>query len=323
MVWRFEPGEDLQKAFRRAAAEEIARIRESLSGVSEDKNAAIHSARQGFKRLRALTRLAKPQLGEGFERENLRWRDAGRLLSGARDTTVLLQTFDKLIADCGGKVPADGVRRLRSRVAKRGPRNGRGALDVEQVEDALRILDDAEHAVSSLRWPKTIQSLAGGLKQGQRRLRRKWRKASESSEADALHAWRKCVKDQAAQLRLFRRVLTGSLRDRRNEEKETAELLGGEHDLWLLNERLGEMTLPPALAVTRDVLCAEIGGHRDKLRRAAFEKGEPFSSEKPKAFAATVRDAWVKASKRKPKKKLARHRRASERTRPGLTSPAP
>ena len=323
MAWRFEPGDDLQNAFRRAAAEEIARVRASLSDTEADRNAAIHSARQGFKRLRALTRLAKPQLGDSFETESRRWRDAGRLLSGSRDTTVLLQTFDKLIADCGGKVPADGVRRLRSRLAKPRVRNGGGGAHDGQVEGALRSLEDARNAVSALRWPRTTRTLTRGLKQGQRRLRRKWKNACETGEADALHAWRKCVKDQAAQLRLFRRVLSGGLRDRRNEEKETAELLGSEHDLWLLNERLGEMTLPPALAGTRDVLCGEIRAHRERLRRQACEKGESFSSVKPKTFAATVCDSWVKASKRRPPKKRARRQRVNGRARPGVTSPAP
>ena len=95
MTWRFEPGEGLQNAFRRVAAEEIARVRSSLGAPDADRNAVIHEARQGFKRLRGLTRLAKPQLGADFDAENRRWRDAGRLLSGSRDITVLLETFDK------------------------------------------------------------------------------------------------------------------------------------------------------------------------------------------------------------------------------------
>jgi CHAD domain-containing protein len=320
MAWRFEPAEGLQRAFRRTALEEIARVRDSLRTADDDRNGAIHSARQGFKRLRALMRLAKPQLGADFDAENRRWRDAGRLLSGSRDTTVLLQTFDTLIADCGGKVSADSVGRLRSRVAKSGAANG-DAHEDEQVDGALCVLDDAERAVAKLRWPNTARALKRGLKQCQRRLRRKWKKARETGEADALHAWRKCVKDQAAQLRLFRRALNSGLRDRRNDEKQTAELLGAEHDLWLLRERLGEMTLPQALAGTRDILREEIEAHRDRLRREAFEKGKPFSSERPKAFAAAVGGAWMKASKRKPTKraKQGRANNAAQKT----ISPAP
>jgi CHAD domain-containing protein len=317
MAWRFEPGEGLRNAFRRVASEEIARVRAGLSDPDADRNAAIHSARQGFKRLRALTRLARPQLGADFEAENRRWRDAGRLLSGSRDTTVLLQTFDQLIADCGGKVPANSVARFRSRLAK----GANGAADQsDQVQKVLGMLDDAEQAVATLHWPGSARTLVRGLHKSQARLRRKWRGAQDAGDAHALHSWRKCVKDQAAQLRLFRRVLRDGLRDRRNDEKQTGEILGKEHDLWLLSERLGEMTLPQGLAQARDVLRKEIEKYRDQLKDEAFDKGEAFSAEKPKPFAKAISDAWL-PSKRKANKK--RSKRSGGAARLRAISPTP
>lgn len=322
MAWRFEPGECLQDGFRRVAAEEIARVRSGLSNPGTDRNAVIHEARQGFKRLRALTRLARPQLGADFDAENRRWRDAGRLLSGSRDTTVLLETFDKLVADGGAKVSPADVGRMRSRLAATGAPNG-AAEQNDHVQETLSLLEDAEQGVANLKWPSSARTLVQGLHNGQARLRRKWKTAHETGEADALHSWRKCVKDQAAQLRLFRRVAHNGLRGRRSEEKQAAEILGDEHDLWLLGERLAEMTLPQRLARTRDLLREEIEKHRDKLRREAFEKGEAFSSEKPKSFATAIVEAWVKASKRKARKKRGRDRRAEGAARIGATSPAP
>jgi CHAD domain-containing protein len=321
MTWRFEPGERLQNEFHRVAAEEIARVRTGLGDPGADKNAAIHSARQGFKRLRALTRLGKTQLDADFEAENRRWRDAGRLLSGSRDTTVLLETFDKLVADGGAKLSPGDTARLRSRLAATGAPNG-VAEQNDHMQEALQLLDDAEQRVASLHWPSSTRALVRGLHKGQARLRRKWRKAHETGAADALHSWRKCVKDQAAQLRLFRRVVHNGLRDRRNEEKQAAEILGEEHDLWLLGDRLAGITLPQGAARTRDMLRDEIEKQRDKLRREAFKKGETFSSEKPKSFARAIGEAWGKASKRKAGKKR-KARRANGATRVSAISPAP
>ena len=71
------------------------------------------------------------------------------------------------------------------------------------------------------------------------------------------------------------------------------------------------------------MLREEIGKHRDKLRREAFEKGETFSSEKPKSFAKAIGEAWVKASKRKVRKKRGKARRANGAARASATSPAP
>ena len=54
MAWRFEPGEGVRSAFRRVSAEEIAKVRSGLTGPEDNRDKAIHEARQGFKRLRAL-----------------------------------------------------------------------------------------------------------------------------------------------------------------------------------------------------------------------------------------------------------------------------
>jgi hypothetical protein len=131
------------------------------------------------------------------------------------------------------------------------------------------------------------------------------------------------VKDQAAQLRLLRAALDKELRARREDEKQTAELLGNDHDLWILHERLGAMSLPQRLARTREILGREIQVRREQLQREAFEMGEAFCSVRPNAFAAAVGAAWGKASRRKSKQERAGRRRGGGAGRRGATSPMP
>lgn len=297
MAWRFEPGEDLQSAFRRVSAEEIAKVRSGLTASEVNRDRSIHEARQGFKRLRALVRLAEPPLAADFADENRRWRDAGRLLSGSRDTTVLLQCFDRLVADGGAHAEGDGIGCLRQQIAANG--TGDGAAHVEEnVRQVLAILDAAESSIAGLNWPEGKGALLRGFHRGQKRLRKDWKAAREDVEPDALHSWRKRIKDQAAQLRLFRGLMPAGLRTRRNDEKETAELLGDEHDLWLLAERLQSASIPAELAGLRDRLSEEIGRRRSDLQRQAFRKGGEFSAEKPRAFARAIGAAWDKAARR-------------------------
>lgn len=301
MAWRFEPGEGLRKAFRRVSAEEIAKVRAGLRGPEAERDKAIYEARQSFKRLRALVRLAKPPLGSDFAAENRRWRDAGRLLSGSRDTTVLLQSFDKLLGDRAERFKAQAVKRLRSRITK--TKAGNGADDIEEkLHQVLLLLDEAEASVADLDWPNSRDALLHGFHRAQKRLRRDWKKACKDPLPEALHSWRKRVKDQAAQLRLFRRVVPPAFRARIADEKETAELLGNEHDLWLLSERLRADPMPSDLAGIRDLLLDEIEKRRAALRQEAFKKGDDFSSQKAKAFADAIGAAWDKASKRKARK---------------------
>ena len=297
MAWRFEPGEGLGAAFRRVATEEIAKVRAGLADPAKDRAKAIHEARQGFKRLRALLRLAEPSLGRAFSDENRLWRDAGRQLSGPRDRTVLLESFDKVVSGCRGGLPERDLERLRSHIAANGadPR----AFDVDaHVLIVLGLLDDADQRVAGLEWPADPRALAKGLKRSQSRLRRNWKTARKATEPAALHDWRKRVKDQSAQLRLFRGVAPPGLRSRHSVEKRAAELLGEEHDFWLLEERLSVGSCPADAVAARDVLLGEIGGRRRTLRNEAFKLGKDFSSQKPKAFARELTFAWEKTSAR-------------------------
>ncbi len=59
---------------------------------------AIHETRKALKRLRALVRLLREELGEQqFKREHAILRDAARRLAGARDAEVMVGTLDALL----------------------------------------------------------------------------------------------------------------------------------------------------------------------------------------------------------------------------------
>lgn len=294
MAWRFEPGENLGDAFRRVAAEEVGKIRAALCNDS-DRAKGVHEARQGFKRLRALLRLARPSLGARFDEENRVWRDAGRQLSGSRDRTVMLETFDRIAADCA--LPAGDADRLRAHLAGNGSDDGSAGVEAN-VREVLAMTDDTARRLAALPWPEDADALAKGLKRGQARLRKAWRNARETEEPMALHDWRKRVKDQAAHLRLLRGAAPSALRARHGEEKKAAELLGEEHDHWLLAERLWVARVPASLSAVRDQLLVAVGERRDALRKEAFKLGKGFSAQKPKALARELTAAWEKASAR-------------------------
>jgi len=306
MAWRFEPGEKLEDALRRVAIEEIARARAGLVGQDDGRARAVHEARQGFKRLRALARLARPALGPLFAEENARWRDLGKLLSGLRDRHVLLESFEGAVAGFGDALRADAVEHLRKRLRlETAPAEADGSA---KEAEALRRLEIAEKDMATLGWPKNATALLAGLKDSQKRLRKSWKAARKISKPEVLHRWRKRVKDQAAQLRLFRGVEHEALIARRADAKQTAEYLGEEHDLWILTDSLRAQECPAEVAATRDALVDAIEKRRAELRKKAFALGETFASQQPKAFADSVGAAWANGSavKRKPSRKPGR-----------------
>ena len=100
------------------------------------------------------------------------------------------------------------------------------------------------------------------------------------------------MKDQAAQLRLFRRVMPSSFRKRISAEKETAELPGDEHDLCLCPQRLRACRAPASRGSASR--CAPHGDRAATKRPCAQRRsasGERFSSEKAKDLVRKISEA--------------------------------
>jgi len=295
MAWRFEPGEPLAEAFRRVASEEVSKVEAGVKAKDADGARTTHEARQSFKRLRALLRLARPALGDGFEGESHRWREAGRRLAALRDGTILRETFDRVVADSGDGLPASEIAMLRAEIV-----HGRAAADAAESSRILRsVLSDlrgAKRRLATLNWPETFDDLGRGLRASQSRLRKSQRRARRDRTPEALHHWRKRVKDQSAQLRLLRIVAPQEAKARREIQKQVAELLGDEHDLCLLAERLSGVAAPPAVEPVRTRLLEAVKKRRKALRLRAFKAAKEASCEKPKAFAALLTGGWRDAS---------------------------
>jgi len=295
VTWRVQPEEDLGASLRRVALEEIAKVRADLRSPETDRAAAIHSARRSFKKLRALTRLGRLSLGAAFAGENRRWRDAGRALSETRDADVLAQSFDAMAASCGQDLPEEGVTAIRESIVGQ-PNGGSPVVPARQVEEALSSLDRAERRIDRLNWPKDANELFGGLRDSQRRLRRSWSAARKNPDSETLHDWRKRVKDFSAQLSLFRTMLPDDLKARRRDARRLAEMLGEEHDLCILSDKLKSAAVAGRSRPSRDLLLKRVDGRREALRRDAFAMGETLSSLRPKRFAAEITETWRNAS---------------------------
>ena len=217
--------------------------------------------------------------------ESHRWREAGQRLATLRDGAVLRETFDQVVADSGDGMPANDIAVLRSEIVR-----GSAEADTAETKRVLRsVLSDlrgAKRRLATLNWPETADDLGRGLRASQSRLRKSWRRARRDRTPEALHHWRKRVKDQSAQLRLLRIVAPQEAKARREVQKQVAEFLGDEHDLCLLAERLSCAAIPPRVEPVRTHLLEAVKKQRKALRRRAFKAAEEGCSEKPGAFAA-------------------------------------
>jgi CHAD domain-containing protein len=300
------PGEPLPEALRRIALGQLDLAIELLGGEGAggrgdgralDKE-AIHDTRKALKRLRALVRLLRTELGEQrYKCEYAILRDAARRLAGARDAEVMVGTLDALLE----RHPRELGRRpqlleLRKRLVAERAAAERKTLDDRAARGEL-LCELSGLRERARRWSLPERPGIALVERDLRRIyrdgrERKHRVARGRGGARATHEWRKRVKD----LRYAAEILDQRPLARRADE--LAELLGEEHDLVVLAGLLP----PPGRAPfkgkrgrrARKALLARIARRRRRLRKRALREGERVYGRSPKSFVRRVRRAHTR-----------------------------
>ena len=293
-IYRLKRKEPAGDGIRRVA---VGRADDALDqlrdGTEGDLDAAVHESRKDLKKLRAVLRLVRDGLGDAVYRtENTRFRDAGRMLSGARDAQVRLETlatlrerFDDRLSEEGMALFAHALEGERERL---GDPDGE-ALSLDQATEAI---EAGREAVTE--WPLHTDewSLVGpGIRRSYRRGRNRFRDVKAEPNDEAVHEWRKRVKDLWYQLRLVRNAKKSVLREAADEAHELSDLLGDHHDLAVLRDDALERR---ELFADGDLekLLASISERQDELASNAIDLGERVYVEKPKAFEKRLRSYW-------------------------------
>ena len=282
----------------------------------------VHETRKALKRLRALLVLLRAQLGsKRYAREKAALRDCGRRLAGARDAEVMLGTLDSLVQrDRSHLTRSAAVRTLRAQLlAERDTAAAHAIHDPRVRGEAIVELQAVRARVE--RWElreRGFKLLAPGLEdvytQGRRQMRvaRRHTAAERPGEGprrgkqsrrarasvEALHAWRKRVKDlryAAETLDRGGKGAGGSSKDVRRVARRAdrlGEMLGEEHDLALLEARVRERSRQFAgERKTHKRLLALIASRRRKLRKRALREGERLYRRPPRGFVRRVKQS--------------------------------
>jgi CHAD domain-containing protein len=297
MSYQLQLDERLQDGLRRCAREQLDRaIDELTTRVHEDPVKAVHEARKALKQERSLLRLARSAIASGERRrDNAALRQAGQMLSGARDAEVMLQAVDGLSERFAGQVPAttfDAVRRHLE--AERDPARQRLLESglTGQVADQLRSVRGRVDSWSLRRggW----KALAPGLERSYRRGRRAFARVCDAPTVEDLHEWRKRTKDVWYHLRLLTPLSPCIVGGYADEAHALSDLLGDDHDLAVLSEAL--RSGGGSLAVDLDQVFQLIDHRRQQLQAEALAVGARLYAEKPAALVGRLRCYW-KASR--------------------------
>ncbi len=275
--------DDVPPALRSCAAEQLV---DAIRVLREEREAdpveAVHEARKDLKKARSLLRLAGPDMpGERRRHENGALRDIAQRLSDVRDADVMVETLDSLRERIAERLSARAFSTVRRRFATAAARSRAG--DAAISEEVLAELGAVAARVGD--WPVEscdARTLRAGARTASARGRRRFAAAEEDPTTENLHGWRKRVKDLWYHTRLLEQAWPPVMIASADAAHELADLLGDDHDLGVLAERLESATWP--LSVDAGTLLDLVARRRGELQAEAFTLGRLVYAERPKAY---------------------------------------
>ncbi len=307
---------DFQEAFRRAiprlARDRVDRVLKSLGEKPHPGAESIHEARKTLKSLRALLQLARGSIdAEVRRRENICFRDAGRLLSPLRDPQALLEALDYF---CEGPDHSgvstrkqESIRRFIERIQREIEKRLVDGLPQGEVRKLARELRVVRSRAAL--WFEGVPAGIGneweifvGIG-----LRRTYRKAKnlvwqfevmghERSDDNTWHELRKSAKALGYQLRLLKPIWPKMMNVSVDEIDQLTDRLGDANDLAILRAKILNEPYDPSetqeSAEIRRIFLQMLDRRKQKLQSEAFKLAQLVYAEKPGQFERRLATYW-------------------------------
>lgn len=270
----------------------VARIGRGSSMTDLD----VHEARKSIKRARAILKLLRPSLtARTYALSKDELRDAGRALAAVRDARVIADRFDEVLqrTDLRRFSVSHLAARLHAEAAlSRRARSG-GALDPEV---ALTGLTAARKRLVRVSLPaRNWAPLGTGFRSIYRSGRQAVPGRTQLESAEVMHEFRKQVKSYWHALEAFAPLRPTQIGRTIRSAKRLADMLGEDHDLALLADRLRTLPVSPDEPV--QTLLDAIELRQRRLRRKALEIGAALYEKPPAVMTAQLGRDWQKWQK--------------------------
>ncbi len=312
MKSKFDSQEPFRRAIPRLARERIDRVLESLSEKPQPGAESIHEARKTLKSLRALLQLARGSIdAEVRSKENIFFRDAGRLLSPLRDPQALLEALNYFSEEhdhAGASRPKqESIRAFVAKLHGKIEQHLSDSLPPTEVRKLLRELRVVKRRAAL--WFEG--ALAGSGNEWEMfvgiGLRKTYRKAKnlvwqfemmgyETSDDNTWHELRKSAKALGYQLRLLKAIWPKMMSASVDEIDQLTDRLGDANDLAILRAKISNEPYEPSetkeFEETRRIFLQILDRRKQKLHSEAFELARLVYAEKPRPFERRLAAYW-------------------------------
>ena len=255
-------------------------LRVTLNSAAVEANASdenIHAARKKMKRIRAALRLLRASLGErAYRRANRQIRDSARLLRPVRDAAVLLQSITTLRSTGDSREIAAYLRRFQHLLTDEGGAARARLTRAVLQGNATALRHTAKRIEAPAQRPEAT-AVQRALKQAYKEGRVLMKRARKHSHDRVLHEWRKQVQYLLNEVDLVSPLFWVHPKNLRPRLEELACLLGTDHDLAVLGQKIRRFrrrSLLRSAAGAHRTVKARIEARRTALARKFYRLGE-------------------------------------------------
>lgn len=284
----------VEEGFRDVIGRSIHYMKDQIH-TSEDIHHSIHECRRTCKRIRAVLKMIRDEIGySNYFRENRFYRDLSRRMSGPRDDFVLLQSVDELELKKPVVFRKELLSPLKELLSDRmEKRIVEFTIERGGFGQVLKDLEDAEVRVTKY---CRLRDSFSAMKSGIRRVYRKGYRFGTtdriSESVEAFHEYRKQTKYLLYQMELISPVFPNVMNAYTGTLDKHAEILGDTRDidrLELFLEELPEgLIRPKALEELMELIRLK---RRKKLKK--IHRNSPLIfAEKPKQFVRRLESYW-------------------------------
>jgi chromosome segregation ATPase len=159
-----------------------------------------------------------------------------------------------------------------------------------RLEEAARAIEAGEAEVEAWQFANgDFELVRSGLERAYRRGSDRFQDVRDDPSDEAVHEWRKRVKDLWYDLRVLRNVWPGEMKATADEAHDLSDLLGDHHDLAVLIETANASAPDDPEVAALETLARR---RQQELLADALPLGERLYAEKPKRFAGRVATYW-------------------------------
>ncbi len=286
--------ENVKENIERILLEQIDYILMHCEGGQKDIHKSIHEIRKSIKRIRAVLRLIREEIGySSYYRENVFYRDLNRRLSDLRNLNVLILNLERLKKDLSVTIPGEKLDPLIGFLLGKRDKMVAGKILQDDFLSKLagKILN-ARKRISELPISNnSFEAFAGGMYRMYRQGKDYLITAGKDPDPHLLHDMRKRMKYLWYQIEILKPMYPGLLKAFAGSLENITEKLGIYHDFDVLSEYLHDPDIELDAGI-QEALLEACEFKKSALLKEILRKAGALFSEEPEALIHRMEQYW-------------------------------